>query len=427
MPQTVTSIGAAVRYGRARLLMATRQQERPSTGMDDLYSERSRRAGAGQLGDPRNSAGKISFFAGFPDPASLPKADIAEATRVALERDGEWALQYGATQGYPGLIDELLKKLKRDQGIDATPANILITNGGSQAVALITDMLIDPGDVILSETPTWMGAVQTFGASGAEVREIPVDAGGTDVDALERELDALRAAGRRAKLLYMIPNFQNPTGVTTTLERRRRIVALAQEHHLPLLEDDAYFDLRYAGENAADALLARRLRPRHVHGHLLQDHGGRHAARLGRGHAEIIQQLPGLKHEGGTSPFAGQVAAEFCSSGTLVEHVKELRGLYHQRRDAMLATLEAAMPPGVSWTTPEGGFFIWLTLPTGASAARLLAAARERNIEFLPGSACYFQPAGDDKIRLSYSFADEGQIREGISTLGELIATQLAS
>jgi 2-aminoadipate transaminase len=407
--------------------MAIRQQERPSAGMDDLYSARARRAGAGQLGDPRNSAGKISFFAGFPDPASLPKADIAEATRVALERDGEWALQYGATQGFPGLIEELLKKLKRDQGIDATPANILITNGGSQAVALITDMLIDPDDVILSETPTWMGAVQTFGASGAEVREIPVDAGGTDVDALERELNALRATGRRAKLLYMIPNFQNPTGVTTTLERRRRIVALAQEHHLPLLEDDAYFDLRYAGETLPTL-------------YTLDDSGlvmymGTFSKIMAAGMRlgwvvatpEIIQQLAGLKHEGGTSPFAGQVAAEFCSSGTLVEHVKELRGLYHQRRDAMLATLEAAMPPGVTWTTPDGGFFIWLTLPAGASAALLLEAARQRNIEFLPGSACYFQPVGDDKIRLSYSFADEAQIRDGIGALGDMIAAQLAS
>jgi DNA-binding transcriptional MocR family regulator len=141
---------------------------------------------------------------------------------------------------------------------------------------------------------------------------------------------------------------------------------------------------------------------------------------------EIIRQLAGLKHEGGTSPFAGQVAAEFCSSGTLVEHVKELRGLYHQRRDAMLAALEGAMPAGTTWTTPDGGFFVWLTLPPGANASRLLEAARERNIEFLPGSACYFRPAGEDKLRLSYSFADEAQIREGIAALGELIAAQIA-
>ena len=407
--------------------MAVTQQHLPGVGMDDLYSERARRAGAGHLGDPRNSAGKISFFAGFPDPASLPKADIAEATRVALERDGEWALQYGATQGFPGLIDELLKKLKRDQRIDATPDNILITNGGSQAVALITDMLVDPGDVILSETPTWMGAVQTFGASGAEVREIPVDAGGTDVDALERELETLRAMGRRAKLLYMIPNFQNPTGVTTTLARRQRIVALAQAHHVPLLEDDAYFDLRYSGETLPTL-------------YTLDDSGlvmymGTFSKIMAAGMRlgwvvatpAIIKQLAGLKHEGGTSPFAGQVAAEFCSSGTLVEHVVELRALYHQRRDVMLATLDSAMPAGTTWTTPEGGFFIWVTLPAGASVSRLVPSAAERNIEFLPGSACYFQPATDVKIRLSYSFANEAQIREGISALGELIAAQLAA
>ncbi|RIK39798.1 MAG: PLP-dependent aminotransferase family protein, partial [Chloroflexi bacterium] len=386
-----------------------------------------KRAGLPRLGDPRNSAKYISFFAGFPDPSSLPKADVIEATRVALERDGEWALQYGAGQGYSGLINELIKKLARDQKIEATPENILITNGAAQAVTLILDMLIEPGDVALSEAPTWSGVVHGLRAAGAEVRSIPVGPEGTDVDALEAELNRLKAEGKRAKLFYMIPNFQNPTGVTTTLERRKRIIELIQEHQVPLIEDDAYFDLRFAGERLPT------LYSMDTEGLVM--YLGTFSKILAAGvrlgwavaHPRVIQQLTGLKFEGGTSPFAGHVAAEFCASGTLVEHIEELRKLYLLRRDAMLAALEAGMPEGASWTTPDGGFFIWLSLPTGSSVKELLPKARERGIEFLSGSACYFHGEGDDKIRLSYSFADEAHIKQGIAILCDLVKEQLAA
>lgn len=395
--------------------------------MQSLLSERAVRAGSGALGDPRRSAGKISFFAGFPDPSSLPKGDIIEATRVALEADGEWALQYGATQGYSGLIDELLKKLARDQGIEAAPENVLITNGASQALALIVEMLVDPGDVILSEEPTWMGAVQNFTAAGADVHTIPVDDAGTDIAALERELRELRSEGRQAKLLYLIPNFQNPTGVTTSLERRQRIMVLAREHNLPIIEDDAYFDLRYAGE---------RLPALHS-----MDNAGlvmymgtfskimAAGMRLGWVIADesVIRQMAALKHEGGTSPFAGQVAAQFCASGTLVEHVRELTELYHARRDAMLRALEERMPEGTTWTTPEGGFFVWVTFPMEIDVARMLTSAAEQGVEFLPGSACFFREGGDNMIRLSYSFADEQQIAQGIEVIGNLARQHIAT
>lgn len=395
--------------------------------MESLLSERAARSGPGVLGDPRRSADRISFFAGFPDPDSLPRRDIIEATRLALEADGEWALQYGATQGYAGLIDELLKKLARDQGIEASPENVLITNGASQALSLIVDMLVDPGDPILSEEPTWMGAVQNFSAAGADVRAIPVDADGTDVDALERELDILRDAGRQPKLLYVIPNFQNPTGVTTTLDRRQRIIALARDRGLPVVEDDAYFDLRYSGERLPTL-------------YAMDDAGlvmymGTFSKIVAAGmrlgwviaDAAVIRQLAALKHEGGTSPFAGQVAARFCASGTLVEHVGELTALYRLRRDAMLRALEREMPDGTTWTTPAGGFFIWVTLPASVSASRMLAEAGARNVEFLPGSACFFGDGGDNMIRLSYSFVDEERIAEGIRIIGELAQRELAA
>lgn len=393
---------------------------------DSLLSERALRSGPARLGDPRASASKISFYAGFPDPASLPKSDVIEATRVALERDGEWALQYGATRGYQGLIDELLKKLARDNGIKAGSENVLITNGASQALSLLVDLFVDPGDVVISEVPTWSGAVANFRAAGADVREIPVDEQGTDVTALENVLVELRAAGKQAKLLYVIPNFQNPTGVTTTLERRQRIVDLAREHGVPIVEDDAYFDLRYAGDQLPTLYTLDRADQVIYMGTFSKILAA--GMRLGWavGPEEIISRLAGLKHEGGTSPFAGQVAAEFCANGTLVEHIHELRSLYLSRRDAMLGALETHMPEGVQWTTPEGGFFVWLDLPKGVTASALQPLANAQNVEFLPGTVCYFHGSGDDKIRLSYSFADEVQIAEGIRILGELMHAELA-
>lgn len=391
--------------------------------VDDLLSQRAQRSGGARLNDPRGSAAYISFVAGFPDPGSLPKGDVLESTRIALERDAAWVLQYGATRGYARLVDELLAKLKRDQGIDAGPENLLITYGASQALHLITEALVDPGDVVLSEEPTWSGAVHTFGNAGAEVITIPLTAEGTDVAALERHLGELRAAGRQAKLFYTIPTFQNPTGVTTTRERRQRIAELAKEYGVPVVEDDAYFDLRYRGERLPtiysldDAGLVMYL------GTFSKIMAA--GMRLGWVVASpaIINVLAGLKAEGGTSAFTGAVAAEFCASGTLVEHVAELTALYHARRDTMLAALEATMPEGTRWTNPDGGFFIWVTLPRGVSASTLIAQARERGVEFLPGTACHFT-GGDDTLRLSYSFADEDQIRRGIAILADLVRQQ---
>ncbi|MDQ3413116.1 MAG: PLP-dependent aminotransferase family protein, partial [Chloroflexota bacterium] len=214
-----------------------------------LLSDRARAAPAKPILDSSNDVvNRISFVYGFPDGDSLPAAEVAEATARVMATDGRWALQYGSNAGHAGLIDVLLKKLKRDQGIDAKPENIIITAGGSQALALLLDAFINWGDTIISEMPTWLGAVQAFNNVGASVVAVPVDDEGTDTESLERELKRLRRQGVQPKLIYVISNFQNPRGISTTLDRRRQIVALAREHGTLVLEDDAYFDLRYGGE-----------------------------------------------------------------------------------------------------------------------------------------------------------------------------------
>jgi 2-aminoadipate transaminase len=395
--------------------------------VEQLFSERSKRVGPGAFRSPRANSSRILFSSGFPDPSSMPKHDMAEATRVALERDGEWALQYGHSRGYEGLVEALQAKLKRDQGIDATEENLLIVNGAGQGLCLIIEAFCNPGDVILSEEPTWMGAVKHFRGFGVEVETVPVDEHGTNVEALEDAINRLKAEGRKPKVFYMIPNFQNPTGVTTTLERRQRVVELAKEHMIPVIEDDAYSDLRYAGDRLPSL-------------YSLDDSGmviflGTFSKIIGAGlrlgwivaHPRFISAFAALKPEGGTSPFVGAAAAEFCASGTLVEHVNDLRKIYDGRRQAMLAALEEHMPAGTRWTNPEGGFFLWVTLPDGVSASELAPLALEAGVEFSPGPIFHFHGGGEGMIRLSYSFANEEQIETGVATLARLIKEQMSA
>lgn len=388
-------------------------------------SNLARRAGKATLGNPRESGKLISFYAGFPDPASLPVADVIESTRVAIESEGEWALQYGVSAGDPRLIDELLRKLARDQKIEASRDNVLITNGASQALSLIVDMLVEPGDAVISEAPTWMGAVVNFSQAGAVVHEIGIDDDGARIDELREVLSRLHTEGKRAKMLYIIPNFQNPTGVTMSRERRLELLAIADEFDVPIIEDDAYFDLRYSGETLPT------LYSLDTSGRVM--YMGTFSKIMAAGmrlgwvvaHPDVINRLIALKPDGGTSPFGSFVATEFAASGTLVEHVQELRTIYHQRRDAMLAALDQHMPEGTTWTVPDGGFFIWIRFPQGVSMDALVPACRQRGVEISPGPIFYFDGRGTNEMRLSYSFANEDQIREGIAILAGEAASQV--
>jgi len=222
----------------------TNQHER----FEPLLSFRGRNAPAAAITDPRASSRYISFIYGFPDADSLPNESVAAATQRALEKYGDWALQYGKTTGVSELIDTLLTKLQRDQGIIASPENLMITAGGSQAIQLLLDLLVDPGDVVIAEAPTWMGFIDALNNIGGKLVAVPTDEHGTDADALDALLHRLRSEGKTAKLIYLIPNFQNPSGVTTALERRERVAEIAARHGVLVLEDDAYHDLRFTGE-----------------------------------------------------------------------------------------------------------------------------------------------------------------------------------
>lgn len=394
--------------------------------MHGLLSVRGQGEGetAAAVVDPRDSAQRISFTFGFPDRASLPNATVAEATQRALAANPEWALNYGKTTGVPELVDALLAKLRRDQQIEAGPNNVIITAGGSQALQLVLDLLVDPDDVVIAEAPTWMGFIDAVRNVRGRIETTPLDADGLDVVALETRLRDLAAAGTTPKFIYTIPNFQNPSGISTTVARRRRIAELAAKYGTFVLEDDAYHDLRYSGE---------RLPPIYTldpNGHTL--YLGTMSKIMGAGMRlgwliapeEIIRRLARLKVDGGTSIFGSYVAAEWIPEH-LDGHIAELKRIYGGRREVMLAALAREMPEGVRWTTPDGGFFIWLTLPEGLDAGRLRPQARERGVEFLPGETCYADGSGKNTIRLSFSFADEPQIEEGIRILAEVVRGEL--
>jgi 2-aminoadipate transaminase len=389
-------------------------------GIASLYSDLVRRTPPG----PRTPAPRpqdcISLAGGLPDPKSLPAREIAAATARALERHGEWALQYGASQGYAGLIEQLRIKLARDNGLDVGPDNVLITAGASQAMDLVCRALINPGDTVLSEEPTWQGAVRVFRAYQANVVGIPLDTEGVRLDILAERLAALKAQGVQPKLIYLIPTFQNPTGFTMPLHRRRQLLDLAKQYHVAVVEDDAYFDLRYAGERIPmlSALDDAGLTIYTGTFSKIMAAGMRIGWLIGP--ASLIAHLTQIKHDS-SNMFLGHVVAEYMASGAFESHLTELVGIYRQRHEAMLDALATEMPEGVEWTVSNGGSFTWVTLPEGCDATTILAEARAHGVDFVPGTICYYDGRGQRNLRLCSSFADEEAIRRGIAILGGII------
>ncbi len=369
-----------------------------------------------------SGSGVISFTSGFPDPAKLPLEGIAEATERTMSTHGQWPLQYGPVKGYDGLITLLVEKMRKNQGIDCGKENLILTSGGSQALALLLDLFVDPGDTILTEMPTWSGAVRAFKNVNAKVEGIPLDDDGVQVDVLEQKLQSLRQQGISPKVFYMIPTFQNPGGMTTTRERREKIVALAKEYNFVVLEDDAYYDLRFEGEPVTT---------------LYELAGGENVLYFGTfskilaagmrlgwivGAPELITRLGILKVDGSTNPFAAHVAYEYCKDGVLEQRIDDLITLYRDRRNLMIGELNERMPEGVTWRVPEGGFFIWLELPEALDSTKLLAQCKERGVEFLAGTACFPNGEGKRQIRLSFSYVTNDEMVQGLQILCETIA-----
>jgi len=375
------------------------------------FAERTR-AGAGDgiaailglLGNPD----LISFAGGFPDPRTFPAERVAS---LIGELDAS-AFQYAPTQGLAGTRDAIASRLEHRP----EDAELLVTSGGIEALELVSKSFLDKGDAVVVEAPTYLGAIMAFRSFEAEVHSVPLDADGLDVDALASLLES----GARPKLLYTIPDYQNPAGVTLSAERRSVLVELARRYGFLVVEDVAYRELGFDG-SALPSLWS--LAPDVVVQAGTTSKTFFPGVRLGWavGPAEVVAQLVSAKQN--TDQCSGALGQrlyeEYVRRGWIEEQLRASRALYAEKWTLLRDALERFMPAGVEWTTPRGGFFTWLTLPVDATEVARRAA--EQNVGVVPGALFYADGSGASKLRLSFSMVDESQIATGIETLGSLV------
>ena len=373
----------------------------------------------------------ISFAGGLPAPEVFPVQRFQEACQKVLAEKGALALQYSTTEGYLPLREEIAANLQR-YGILATPDNVMLTSGSQQALDLIAKLLINRGDRVLVEAPTYLGALQAFNVFGAEYVSVPTDNAGLRTDLLE---DALRSG---PKFMYILPNFQNPSGVTISLERREELVFLADKYGIPIIEDDPYGQLRYDGEHKPPLVVLDRVNLRRDNGYTLGNviYLSTFSKTLAPGirlgwivaPSDVISKLVQLKQGADlhTSTFGQMITYEVARDGFLDEHVKTIRQVYNERLQVMLDAMDKHFPPEVTWTKPHGGLFLWVTMPEGTNCHDLLKAAIEEKVAFVPGD-CFYPDAGNGlrNFRLNFSNATPDQIKEGIRRLSVAVRTEL--
>jgi 2-aminoadipate transaminase len=369
----------------------------------------------------------ISLAGGLPDTSTFPAEDFAALmARVAVDASAR-ALQYGPTEGLDEVKD-CIAQVMAAEGMHVEPEDLLVTTGGQQVIDLVCKTLIDPGDVVIAEAPTYPGAVPVFISYQADVVQIEMDSGGMRIDVLRAELERLDREGRVPKFIYTVPTFQNPAGVTLALERREELVRIARERELLVLEDNPYGLLRYEGDPLPT---------------LFSLDGGEYVIYLGT-FSKILS--PGLRLGWTSAPRPvldklnlGKGGVDLCSS-TISQlfvstyfaerdwraYVGTLVDLYRRRRDAMLAALAEHLPREATWTAPAGGLFIWARLPDYIDTTDLLARALRENVAFVPGRAAYLDGRGGSEMRLNFSGVNEDDIREGIRRIGEVVREQVA-
>lgn len=370
----------------------------------------------------------ISLAGGLPDTSTFPPEVFSELMTCVADESCARALQYGATEG-SAAVKACIGEVMAAEGIAGVEADdVLVTAGGQQVIDLVCKTLLDPGDVILAEAPTYPGAVPAFRAYQADVVQISVDRDGMLIDELEQRLDALESDGRRPKFVYTVPTFQNPAGVTMSLPRRERLVRIAREREILVLEDNPYGLLRYEGDPLPT---------------LRELDGGEFVIYLGT-FSKILS--PGLRLGWATAPRPvlekmglGKQSSDLCSSslsqafvvgyfarGGWREYVGTLTELYRRRRDTMLDALAEHLPREAQWTHPAGGLFIWVTLPDYIDTTDLLARALNENVAFVPGRGAFLDGRGGSSMRLNFSGVSEDDIREGVRRIGKVVGEQVA-
>ncbi|MHB1615611.1 MAG: aminotransferase-like domain-containing protein [Actinomycetes bacterium] len=366
----------------------------------------------------------VSLAGGMPNLAALPLDSLGEMLREMTATRGTVALQYGSGQGDERLREQICEVMALE-GITAHPDDVVVTVGSQQALDLVARIFLDPADVVLAEAPSYVGALGTFAAYQARVVHVAMDADGLVPDALRATLASLAARGVHPKLLYTVPNHHNPMGVSLAAERRLEVLDIADRAGVLVLEDNPYGLLGFDGSThralrAEDArnvvylgTFSKTFAPGLRVGWALAPHGVRERLVLA---SEASILCP--------SAFSQLVVSTYLDRTPWLEQVKSFREMYRERRDAMLESLAAVMPPGTRWTRPEGGFYVWLTLPDGLDSKALLPRAVSARVAYVPGTAFYADGTGGEAMRLSYCFPSPERIRDGVHRLAGAIQAE---
>ncbi|MFA4641182.1 aminotransferase-like domain-containing protein [Pyrococcus kukulkanii] len=371
----------------------------------------------------------ISLAGGLPNPKTFPIDIIDKILDEVIREHADKALQYGTTKGFTPLRLAIAEWLRKRYDIPISKVDIMVTSGSQQALDLISRVFINPGDIVVVEAPTYLAALQAFSFYEPNYIQIPLDDEGMRTDLLEEKLRELKAEGKKVKLVYTVPTFQNPAGVTMSEDRRKHLLELASEYDFIIVEDDPYGELRYSGKpvpkiKALDTegrvfylgTFSKILAPGFRLGWIA---GEPHFIRK----LEIAKQSVDLC----TNAFGQVVAWKYLEGGYLEDHIPKIIEFYKPRRDAMLEALEEYMPEGVKWTKPDGGMFVWVTLPEKIDTKLMLEKAVKRGVAYVPGEAFYAYRDVKNTMRLNFTYVDEDKIREGVKRLAETIKEELLS
>ncbi len=370
----------------------------------------------------------ISFGGGLPNPEAFPIEDLKIVFEELLHEDNTPALQYGPTPGDP-LLKRALATMLASRGIAANADNIIITHGAQQALELFGRVFLNPGDIAMVTQPTYLGIFTAISVYEPSYHGVPTDKEGILPDVLEENLRALAMDGIRPKFLYVVPTFHNPTGVTTSLRRRRAIVDLAAEYEVPIIEDDPYYDVRFEGESippiasldkegwviylgSFSKVLAPGFRIGYAHGP-----------------SDLIAKMS-LAKQGAdlfTNGWGQRVAERYLSLGLMKRHLPKIRKLYRHKRDVMLEALEETWPANAEWTRPKGGLFLWTTVDPALDTKALLPRAAQKGVIYVAGHGFYAGRPEPNHMRLNFSFPSDENIRKGIGILGEVLKEEMGA
>ena len=367
----------------------------------------------------------ISFAGGLPAPELFPTEDLKKVDEAVLTKEGQAALQYGTTEGYTPLREQIAGRMKKSFMVDCTPENIVITSGSQQGLSLLAQIFLNPGDVVLVESPTYLGAINAFKLCGPEFVEVPTDDKGIIPEELEK---ILAKCGGRVRMMYVIPEFQNPTGITWPMERRKAFMDIINRYDFPVLEDDPYGELRFDGDKVPS------LKSMDTKGNII--FLGSFSKILMPGlriawmvaDPTIIDKVVKLKQavDLQSSSFGQRQTSFFIDMYDLDAHVAKIKELYKKRRNLMCDSMKEYFPEGITFTYPEGGLFTWVTLPEGMDAKELMPKVLAKNVAYVPGGPFYPHGGNANHFRLNYSNMPEERIVEGIKRLAEVLKEELA-